>query len=166
MQVWFNHGKESGPWGRKITALADVARRHGLVVESPDYRHTMDPDERVAHLLARRPPNGNGLILVGSSMGGYVAARASATLRPVGLFLMAPAFYLPGYEGDVTPHCANVELVHGWRDELIPPAHSVGYAEQCRARLHLLDSDHRLTSAVTDIALLFDHFLGRVTATG
>ena len=35
------------------------------------------------------------LILVGSSMGGYVSTVASVSLKPAGLFLMAPAFYMP-----------------------------------------------------------------------
>ncbi len=36
--VVFSHGKDAGPWGRKITALADVARSEGYEVESVDYR--------------------------------------------------------------------------------------------------------------------------------
>jgi hypothetical protein len=32
----FSHGKESGPWGRKITAMAALARELGLGVESID----------------------------------------------------------------------------------------------------------------------------------
>ena len=36
--VVFSHGKDSGPWGKKITALADVARSEGYGVESVDYR--------------------------------------------------------------------------------------------------------------------------------
>ncbi|MQM38547.1 hypothetical protein KBTX_02558 [wastewater metagenome] len=161
MEVWFSHGQESGPWGFKITRLAEVARAAGAGVASVDYRHTRDPDERVRHLLAQPRPAGP-LVLVGSSMGGYVAAAASATLRPAGLFLMAPAFYLPGYEGDVTPHAGDVEVVHGWRDELIPPAHSVRYAKACRARLHVLDGDHGLSEVIDDIAALFGRFLDRV----
>ncbi|MGH8540495.1 MAG: alpha/beta hydrolase, partial [Stenotrophobium sp.] len=38
--VCFAHGKESGPWGTKITHLAEVARGHGYEVMSPDYSHT------------------------------------------------------------------------------------------------------------------------------
>jgi len=32
--VCFNHGKESGSWGSKITKLADIARGRGFAVES------------------------------------------------------------------------------------------------------------------------------------
>ena len=51
MKVIFSHGKESGPWGSKIKRLADVAKAHGLGVESIDYSDTFDPDLRVERLL-------------------------------------------------------------------------------------------------------------------
>ena len=53
--VCFAHGKESGPWGLKITRLADVARQQGFEVMSPDYRQTQNPDERVEMLRALQP---------------------------------------------------------------------------------------------------------------
>ena len=34
--VVFSHGKESGPWGTKIMAMAAVVRDLGLTVESVD----------------------------------------------------------------------------------------------------------------------------------
>jgi alpha-beta hydrolase superfamily lysophospholipase len=37
------------------------------------------------------------IVLMGSSMGAYVATVAAETIKPSGLFLLAPAFYLPGY---------------------------------------------------------------------
>ena len=46
--VVFSHGKESGPWGRKITALAEVARAEGYEAHSVDYRGIEEPRARVA----------------------------------------------------------------------------------------------------------------------
>jgi len=40
--VVFSHGKESGPWGSKIKALAKVAERLGGNVISVDYREYVD----------------------------------------------------------------------------------------------------------------------------
>src|SRR5690242_244280 len=91
--VVFSHGKESGPWGTKITRLAEVAENLGFGVLSVDYTGTADPDERVRLLLGAVAPSDVRLVLVGSSMGGYVSTLASPTLLPNGLFLMAPAFY-------------------------------------------------------------------------
>jgi hypothetical protein len=51
--VYFNHGKESGPWGSKIKKLAKVAEQKGFAVESPNYRDLPDADPRVERLLGR-----------------------------------------------------------------------------------------------------------------
>ncbi len=96
--VVFSHGKESGPWGSKITAMAAVVRDLGLAVESVDYRGLDDPGERVRKLIGAGAALKEPMVLVGSSMGGHVSAAAAGELQPRGLFLLAPAFYMAGYE--------------------------------------------------------------------
>lgn len=162
--VYFNHGKESGPWGTKIQALAAVARERGLAVASPDYSFSHDPDERLQHLRGLEPPTGDQLILVGSSMGGYVAAMASEALRPAGLFLMAPALDMPGYPGTPQPHTGTIEVIHGWHDAIVPIAKSWDFAASHAAALHCLDDGHDLRGQLKRITRLFDDFLGRLTA--
>lgn len=157
--IYFAHGKESGPWGTKISSLAELARRRGLRVESPDYRSSMDPEERVRQLLRSCDTRGAKLLLAGSSMGGYVSAVASRTLQPRGLFLMAPAVDIPGYGGDTRPSADIVHAVHGWQDELIPPERVVGWAQRHRAVLHLIDAEHALNSRLKQVSALFEHFL-------
>ena len=159
--IYFAHGKESGPWGSKILALASVAQERGFEIESPDYSDIVDPEARVAKLLSLAGNATPPLILVGSSMGGYVSTVASATLRPAGLFLLAPAFYLPGYaEQDPIPGTDRVTVVHGWNDEVVPVDNAIRFARRHRAELHLLDSDHRLTSHLDALQKLFGFFLG------
>jgi len=162
--VCFSHGKESGPWGTKIAAMADLARDRGLDVESIDYRGMDDPAARVEKLVAHCAPLGRPLVLVGSSMGGHVAAAASARLPDVrGLFLIAPAFFIPGYEAlTPVPRAGRITLVHGWRDDVVPAANSIRFAAQHRAGLHLIDGDHRLTEHVFEINRCFDWFLDDV----
>src|SRR5580698_248845 len=65
--VVFSHGKESGPWGSKITAMAAVARDLNLGVESVDYRGMDDPVARVEKLIAMGEQLAGPLLLVGSS---------------------------------------------------------------------------------------------------
>jgi pimeloyl-ACP methyl ester carboxylesterase len=162
--VCFSHGKESGPWGTKIAAMADLARDRGLVVDSLDYRGMEDPAERVEKLVAHCRPLGRPLVLVGSSMGGHVAASASSMLENVrGLFLIAPAFYMPGYEAlTPEPRAGRIVIVHGWRDDVVPAANSVRFAARHRASLHLIDGDHRLTERIFEINRFFDWFLDDV----
>lgn len=130
-----------------------------MAVESPDFSFTRDPEERVRHLLSLDLPAGRDLILAGSSMGGYVAAVASRRLRPAGLFLMAPAFYLPGYEQDPAPGARLVEVLHGWRDDVVPVENSWRFARAHRARLHVIDADHALSGAMPLIEGIFRSFL-------
>ena len=164
-RVCFSHGQESGPWGYKITAMADVARDRGAAVESLDYRGMPDPSERVRKLVAWGGSVETPLILVGSSMGGHVAAAASAELEVAALFLLAPAFYMPGYEA-LTPaaRAGRITIVHGWNDEIVPAANIVRWAEEHGAELHLLNGDHRLTDNIAQINRLFDGFLRDVAA--
>ncbi len=163
----FSHGKESGPWGSKILAMADVARELGLQVESVDYQGMEDPQARVRKLLDVGGGLQAPLILAGSSMGGHVSAAAAAPLRAVGLFLLAPAFYMPGYEQH-TPQdvpCRTV-IVHGWNDDIVPVENSIRWAREHRAELHVLDSDHRLQDQIPAISRLLGEFLLGVCAVG
>jgi pimeloyl-ACP methyl ester carboxylesterase len=159
--VCFSHGKESGPWGEKIAAMADLARDRGLEVESLDYRGMDDAGLRVDKLVAHCRQVERPLVLVGSSMGGHVAATASARLPDVrGLFLIAPAFFMPGYEAITPePRAARVAIVHGWHDQVVPVENSIRFAALYRAELHILDGDHRLTDRLFEINRFFNWFL-------
>lgn len=158
--VVFSHGKESGPWGTKISALADIARAEGYEVESVDYRGIDDPHARVTRLLAYCRDFQGRLVLVGSSMGGHVSTAGSRLLRTAGLFLMAPAFYVPGYE-DLTPKPADcpVTIVHGWRDDVVPVESSIRFAREHGSSLHVLDTDHRMQDKIREIGYYFEYFL-------
>lgn len=158
--VIFSHGKESGPMGKKIVALADVARAYGFAVESPDFREMNNPEERVKHLLNIVSEMKGPFILVGSSMGGYVSLRVSREIPTVGLFLMAPAVGLPGYQvSQPVPGCKQMTIVHAWQDEIIPVKSVIDYAERHQADLHLVNSDHRLSGQIPMLEQLFDSFL-------
>lgn len=159
--VVFAHGKESGPWGRKIMHLAQTARARGFEVLSPDYSHTHDPRIRVAQLQALQP-RARRLVLVGSSMGGYVSAMACAALQPRALFLMAPALYFPGWDEEPGGIPALCSVVHGWQDDIVPPERGLRFARTHRAELTLLDSGHTLNDQLEVLAQLLDRLLSRV----
>ena len=161
--VCFSHGKESGPWGTKITALAGVARAEGWSVESLDYQGVDDLQARVAKLEAYCRARAGPIVVAGSSMGGFVAASVAARLPVRGAFLMAPAFYVPGYEQFVPPPAAcPITIVHGWRDDVVPWEGRVRYASRSRARLVLIDGDHRLTASIGEVGALFRLFLQEI----
>jgi alpha/beta superfamily hydrolase len=161
--VVFSHGKESGPWGSKITAMAAMVRDLGWAVESVDYRGLDDPADRVRKLIEQAGKLAPPVVLVGSSMGGHVSAAAAGRLKPRGLFLLAPAFYMKGYE-EYTPQdvaCATV-LVHGWHDDIVPVENSIRWAREHEAALHLYNSDHRLEDQIEEICRQLKGFLLRL----
>lgn len=161
--VIFSHGKESGPWGIKITRLAKVAKDLGFAVVSIDYRGVYAPAERVRMLLAQCPPGDGITVLAGSSMGGSVSLAAAAAIKPAGLFLMAPAIGLPGYpELPPLTHVPPTVIVHGWDDDIVPPGPVIDYARQHRLELALLSDGHTLERSLDFLATRFRFFLERL----
>jgi pimeloyl-ACP methyl ester carboxylesterase len=158
--VVFSHGQESGPWGRKISALAEVARSEGYETESVDYRGIDTPRERITRLADFCKELQGDLVLVGSSLGGYVAVASASLLHARGVFLMAPALYLEGLpELRAGVLDCPAAIVHGWGDDVVPYAHSMRFAQHYGAALHLLNADHRLHSQIRVLRYLFEYFL-------
>jgi pimeloyl-ACP methyl ester carboxylesterase len=158
--VLFSHGKESGPWGAKITAMAAVARGLDLSVQSVDYRGIDDPGERVKKLVRVGLELKEPMVLVGSSMGGHVSAAAASRLAARAVFLLAPAFYMPGFE-QYTPQDVSVPIaiVHGWNDAIVPVENSIRWGREHGAALHILNSDHRLEDQIEIICAMLREFL-------
>lgn len=158
--VVFSHGQASGPWGRKITALAEVVRGEGYEAHSVDYRGLDAPRDRIARLADYCKGLSGDLVLVGSSLGGYVTVASASVLHARGIFLMAPALYFP----ELPPLRSGIvdcpaAVVHGWHDTVVPFEHSVRFAQASRAALHLLDDDHNLHNQIRLIQNLFEYFL-------
>jgi predicted alpha/beta-hydrolase family hydrolase len=162
-KICFSHGQESGPWGTKIRIMAEAAKAAAWSVDSLDYRGIQSPLDRVEMLVEFCQTQSVPLVLVGSSMGGFVATVAASRVGARGLFLLAPAFYLPGYEENLQapPVCPTV-IVHGWRDDIVPWQGSVRYGSATGAGLMLLDGDHRLTANIDAINQLFTAFLNEL----
>jgi pimeloyl-ACP methyl ester carboxylesterase len=161
--VIFSHGQESGPWGTKIQAMAEMVRQIGCTADSIDYQGIADPAARVEKLVAECAKVDDTLILVGSSMGGHVATAAAERLGAAGLFVLAPAYYMGGYE-DLTPTPPGMPIciVHGWHDSVVPVENSIRFASRCKAQLHLVDGDHRLTDNIEEINGYLKRFIRRI----
>jgi len=161
--VIFSHGQESGPWGTKIRAMAETAKSLGCRADSIDYQGIADPVERMSKLVAECGKIDDKLILVGSSMGGHVATAAAGSIDAAGLFVLAPAYYMPGYE-DLTPSPPDMPIciVHGWRDDIVPVENSIRFARACNAELHILDGGHRLTENIDEINYYLSRFIEKI----
>ncbi|MGH8078942.1 MAG: hypothetical protein ACREP7_00115 [Lysobacter sp.] len=164
-----SHGFESGPDATKVTALAEVAQRHGWTHERPDYSD-LDAKREVSSLgdvyarierllgLARAAAERGPVVFAGSSLGAYISATVSLQVKPAGLFLMAPPIAMgpaPRLQAADVP----ISIIHGWDDELIPAADVVAWAHPRRARLLLVDDSHRLSAHVEGSADAFSRLL-------
>ncbi len=160
--VLFSHGKDSEPWGEKIVRLSEVAKAKGYEVDSVDYRVSNDPTERVRMLREYDFSAYEEVVLAGSSMGGYVSTVVSEGLKPAGLFLLAPAFYLDGYPQTEFAPPENTFIVHGWQDDVVPPEHAWRFAQRYRCHLHMLDAGHRLIEVLDEVCGEFERFFDRL----
>lgn len=167
--VIFSHGHISSPDSHKIQVLAPMAEERGFRTLAIDYRDLRDdPPGRVERLVEHIRGLDHEPVLAGSSMGGYVSVAAAEQVQVAGLFLMAPALFMEDYvPGQATreryaPRTDSISVVHGWDDETIDWRRSIRFAEQIRARLHLLPADHRLEGALGAIGRLFADFLERM----
>ena len=158
--IVFSHGKDSEPWGRKIQVLAAVARIEGYLTDSLDYRGIESPTARAEKLVDHCKNLTGNLVLVGSSLGGHVTVAAAASLPVQGVFLMAPALYMPGLPPLKMPalKCPTT-IVHGWGDEVVPVQDSVRFAREHSATLHVIEGDHRLHTQIPFLKYLFEYFL-------
>ncbi len=162
----FSHGKESGPDGEKIKILRKVAEANGFETVSLDYTKCENPNERI-ELLKKfiETKNAEFNVLVGSSLGGYVSTVVSGNFKVSGLFLLCPALYMSdkAYEiQNYLPLCDNIEIIHGWNDEIVPYENSVKFGKQTKAVLNLVDDGHRLKNSYHFIEKRFDELLKNI----
>ncbi len=166
-QLIWCHGSLSQPWGEKSKFLADNAKSHGLTMDAVDFQDLENPDQRVERLIAKINETDKPAILVGSSMGGYVASAAARQTNVLGLFLLAPAFYFQGYDVHVFSGMPKtISVVHGWQDDVVPVENSIRFAKLHKADLHILPDGHRLSESLETIGTLFSHFLCSLQAQG
>lgn len=144
--------------------MAERAKALGCGVDSIDYQGIADPTERVRKCLAECADINDGLILAGSSMGGHVATAAADQLSAAGLFVLAPAYYMEGFEG-LTPPPPKMPIciTHGWHDDIVPFNNSIRFAQSCSATLHLVNGDHRLTANIAEINEYLEQFIKTIT---
>jgi alpha/beta superfamily hydrolase len=161
MAVIFSHSKESGSNGAKIQLLSNIAQQLDFETHSIDYTQCKDVSERVKILegfIKKNPSQKH--ILVGSSMGGYVSTVVAQHFATEGLFLMCPALYLSNYPVQrYRPITNNIEIIHGWQDEVVPYQNSIQFGQETKATLYLIADNHRLSEQRIFLGETFRQFL-------
>ena len=154
--VLYFHGLESLPGGEKVHYLSYEV--DWVKAPAMDYR---DPEvfEDWLDYVKREEPD----LIIGSSMGGYVATAASNHPNVKGLFVLAPAYYIEGFDHSLIDSISvPFEIVHGWHDDIVPVENSIRFAQSEHGNLHILNGNHGLTENLDDINLYFQQFLKRI----
>jgi hypothetical protein len=145
--VIFSTGTDSAADGRAFLRLRESAKDLGCQTINIDYRmpHIKSGEiagaESARHLtilLGTSLPPHTHLILVGASAGAYISTIASRTLKPAGLFLMAPTFHHP----DAQVQASTEAFSAIW-------ANSPGIGGACRRWSVSLIHTHPVTSSGT-----------------
>ncbi len=163
--LYILHGRDSNPDSRKCQFLSSVAHKCGWKVIIPDFSGIDSPDARIQHFLDKhgddeRPGK---VVVVGSSMGAYVALAASRSFAIDTLVLLSPAIYLQGYEvSDPVPEAKRTVVVHGWCDSVVPPSYVVRFVDRHKCELHLLDDVHDLGNSYIFLKQLLDSVLTKL----
>lgn len=95
MRILYLHGFASGPQSKKASFFKEQLAREGLTLATPDLTDGNFRDLTLTGQLQvlEREAAGQSVFLIGSSMGGYLAALYAARHPEVaGLVLLAPAF--------------------------------------------------------------------------
>lgn len=179
IQIILSHGLEGNAYGRKLRWLAAVAAIRGPQVQSVAYNtfdgesdqaQTMaNPLERltllVSHVraLRERSPD-DQLMLVGSSMGGWVSCAVSESYPVDGLLLLAPAVGLSKYPFEPKPKSKRITVVHGFDDVIVPFQNAVDFASQHKAKLLGLPDGHRLQGNLVALAHEMHHLIDEIEA--
>lgn len=162
--IVFSHGKESGPNGTKIQAMRVAAENLGFTTVSIDYTSCENEVDRKALLRDFLFKQSGKVVLVGSSMGGYVSAALANEFEISAMFLLCPALSLEGYEPvEYAPKTDSIVLVHGWSDDVVPVESSIAFAQKHKATLLLIEDGHRLKESIPQIVNWFEDLLVSIT---
>ncbi len=145
-RVLFIHGLESSPKGTKARVLAEHFPSETPRMDTSDFEGCVQAQ---AAAIRRFRPD----VVVGSSFGGAVAvALLQRGLWRGPSLLLAQAAALQGLRPEL-PTGVRVWLVHGARDDVVPPTASRVLSRtgsSSLVRLFEIDDDHRLSAAVAD----------------
>ncbi len=149
--IVFAHGLEGSPGGTK----AQLLRRLEPRLVCPDLRGV--PLQGRYDAIDELTRGRRGLVLVGSSYGGLVAALLvqAHPERFAGVVLCAPALgwvEAPHTEPGslMAPSGVEVDLIHGLQDTICPIEHSRAYAARSgpQVTLHEVEDDHPLRGSL------------------
>ncbi len=156
VEIYFFHGLESGPHGRKYHRLSE-----DFSVTSPDFQG-MDIWERLEKAEALTEGM-TDLVVVGSSFGGLLAALLYARHpeRFRGYVLMAPALHHPDVPGEVDKMPERAVVIHAPADEVVPFEPVREFCESHGVEVRAVEDDHRLGESLEEMVEAVREVIGK-----
>ena len=137
MRVHRLHDIYSGTEHPLMVRLSETCAGIGLQSIVIDCRDTTDPEERARRIGFYLRREKGEFLLAGIGMGAYVSLVAAQSFPPVGLFLVTPALFMPGYPVRTFRTAAeHIEVVHGWGDLTVPYRNSIKFAQDLIRMFH------------------------------
>ena len=173
--VLYSHGRDGDPWfGEKIQAMRPVVLAAGMNLVSVKY----DESESIQQMIERTVERCSSpefvpdkLVLLGSSRGAYISAATSEELHKRhgketnGLFMISPAIGIkPDYYPVPFPEpkASVIEVIHAYRDNIIPFQNAVDFCSKRGATLHLVNDDHRINVEKDFVVAQLERFLSEI----
>lgn len=122
MKHLYLHGFASGPSSRKAVAFAQLLQQHGIALDTPDLNLPSFEHLTLTAMVAEAEARlGDATVIVGSSLGGYLAALLASRhpARVARLVLMAPAVAFP----EAFPERSREGFAVWQRGESVPVFH-------------------------------------------
>jgi pimeloyl-ACP methyl ester carboxylesterase len=161
--LYYLHGYQSSPTGEKATLLKETLHVHPI-----SYREGPPEDLVISQCLDRISEaiqNDPHVVLIGSSLGGFLAASTALTHRFVQkLILLNPAIIPPEIDlrtieglpprilkemndprlfSDKIP--ATITILRGTHDDVVPDLWILRFAQAQNATIQLYNDDHRFS---------------------
>jgi alpha/beta superfamily hydrolase len=171
VHVFLSHGLESGPDSTKVQALkAEAESFNGVTATALDHRSTKGPATRLQQMRSAIEKSGarhENIVLVGSSMGGWVCAQTSAETPVLGCFLLAPALAMKDYpESSPQIQARHTQIIHGWDDDVVLPMPVIELAQTQNLPILVLPDGHRLQNSLERLVSEFRTWMANCLAAG
>lgn len=161
--LYYIHGYQSTPNGEKATLFKEALHARAI-----SYQDTSPEKIRIPHCLEKiswEIKNDPSVILIGSSLGGFLAASTALNHPNVHrLILLNPAIIPPETDLDtiegmplrilqemINPRLftqkitAQITILRGTQDTVVPDRWVFGFAQAQNATIQFFDDDHRFS---------------------
>lgn len=174
--IYYIHGYLSSPDGTKAILFNDILNAHPI-----KYR-TCEPEDLVINdclqMIHKTIQDDVDVMLIGSSLGGFLAAKTALHHRSVKkMVLLNPALIPPPVDVSQLPDMpqrilqdmqdndlftkkiqADILIVLGTNDMVVPNSWAISFATVQEARIHFLHDDHQFSQNLTYLPQIISEF--------